>query len=202
MPSSESLESADIIRPSPPVTTLIDAAVATGRATILPIVRVSVFAPPYIRETNTVDYPDGVVTGGALIDMAEHLSRTLRCSDWALSLWIQEHYINPFKRIKRRDSIIVASEADMIVLRWAHQRYTAVNPMPIVGLPPQPLWVPGLEPLGRPESVIELLDLPWIRWQEAFSGGDMKGQRRGEFLGEHVDVARGWLWELWRLPVM
>jgi hypothetical protein len=170
-----------------------------------PAMGAPVYYPPYTRHTKVTHYPYGVVTGGALIDMAEHLSRTLSTPDWALSLWLQTHYIDPFIRINRLDGIIVPSEAHMIMLCWAHQNYCVVDPMPEDWLPPQILWVPGLEPmdvLGKSE--IELEEPVWERrrGQEVFEASDMYGRKRereGKCLGVFTD-ALGWLRELWELP--
>jgi hypothetical protein len=55
-------------------------------------------------------WPLGVLSGGTVIDMLEHLSQTTRTPDYALTLWLEQHYIKPFGRIDRMDGLIVTNE--------------------------------------------------------------------------------------------
>lgn len=55
-------------------------------------------------------WPLGVLSGGTVIDMLEYLSQTTRTSDYALTLWLEKHYIKPFGRIDRMDGLIITNE--------------------------------------------------------------------------------------------
>jgi hypothetical protein len=58
-------------------------------------------------------WPRGVLAGGIVIDMLEHLSGTSTTSDYSMVLWLQAHYIEPFGRIERLDGMVVTEEDDM-----------------------------------------------------------------------------------------
>jgi len=164
--------------------------------------------PTLMRRNKNPSHRHGVITGSALIDMACNLSRSIFPLNWALSLWIQHHYIDPFNRINRLDGIIVASNEDMNMLLWAHQKYCLLSPYGAGWLPPLPpvLWVPGLEPLSRRECEIGL-EVDQVEWeteavQVIFEGAEMygrKGERGGVHMGGFVD-GLGWERELWELP--
>lgn len=60
-------------------------------------------------------WPLGVISGGTVIDMLEHLSQTTQHSDYALTVWLEKHYVKPFGRIDRLDGLIVGNELHLWV---------------------------------------------------------------------------------------
>ncbi|KAF2243346.1 hypothetical protein BU26DRAFT_116379 [Trematosphaeria pertusa] len=65
----------------------------------------------------------GVVSRRILIDIADGLSGTDCPNDWAMSLWIQEHYIQTFGHINRLDGIIVKSAEGKVMIEEAYPVY-------------------------------------------------------------------------------
>jgi hypothetical protein len=146
----------------------------------------------------------GVVHGGAIITMTETLSRSDEDVDWVLSRLLQSTYIDPFTRINRSDGIIIPTANHMERLRHVHERYTHVCSLDNHSAL-EMLWVPGLEPSYRWDSMVERLDSLEIQIgmrKEVFDGADMYGRlggRQGEAVAQFKD-RNGWERTLWRLP--
>ena len=68
---------------------------------------------PMVRESGETKWPSGVLSGGRIIDMMESLSSTGKVNDYALVLWLQEHYVVPFGRIERLDGLVVTDKEDL-----------------------------------------------------------------------------------------
>jgi hypothetical protein len=66
-----------------------------------------------LRRSEVTRWPYGVLSGGIVIDMLECLSTTSRTSDYAIVLWLQAHYIEPFGRIERLDGLVVEEDEDL-----------------------------------------------------------------------------------------
>jgi hypothetical protein len=83
-------------------------------------------------------------------------------TDQDLALWLENNYVRPFARISRLEGLVVRDARETTVLVYAHERYSKVFPMPEGSrLPPQRLWVPGLEPTELPqvcEDVISFIE--------------------------------------------
>jgi hypothetical protein len=73
-------------------------------------------------------------------------------TDQDLALWLENTFIHPFACIGRLDGLVVRDARETATLISAHERYSKVFPMPEGSmLPPQRLWVPGLEPVDASE---------------------------------------------------
>jgi hypothetical protein len=139
--------------------------------------------------------------------MAEYLSRSERHpglrGDWLASQWLKNDYILPLHGIERNDGIIVENMHDMAHIIQAHERYMEIRPMPN-NLPPQTLWVPGLEPTyTTSEGMVRSEPRAGkLVNQDIFSGSEVclgPGGRRGTLV-RTVRCPRGWEREIWKLP--
>lgn len=160
---------------------------------------------PEMRQNSSTSWPHGVLSGGMLIDILEHLSGTQQKMDWSLSLWLQEHYIAPFGRVERLDGLVVASKNHMALIILAHEWYIDfMGKLAKV----QRLWVPGLEPTYIMNGGGSPLTVPALpRWfqQKVWRASDMyykngiEVKRKGCSLGEWKDEM-GWHRRLWMAP--
>jgi hypothetical protein len=66
-----------------------------------------------LRANKVKNWSRGVLSGGIVIDMLERLSTTTRTSDYAIVLWLQAHFIEPFGRVERLDGLVVTKEEDL-----------------------------------------------------------------------------------------
>ncbi|KAF2443369.1 hypothetical protein P171DRAFT_444802 [Karstenula rhodostoma CBS 690.94] len=146
----------------------------------------------------------GLVHGGAIITMAETLSRSDAESNWVLSRLLQSTYIDPFIRIDRNDAIVIPTATHMERLTQIHKRYKHVCSLSHNSAL-EMLWVPGFEPSYEGNPAIEDLDgleVPGGLRKAVFDGADMyerSGKRRGVVFGEVRDRG-GWGRRLWDLP--
>ncbi|KAF2800448.1 hypothetical protein K505DRAFT_1165 [Melanomma pulvis-pyrius CBS 109.77] len=125
-------------------------------------------------------------------------------TDQNISLWLEDNYIRPFKRIDRLDGLVVRDGLEMASIVYAHKRYTVIFPMPAgSGLPPQRLWVPGLEPTYSPsggENLIKFTEIQAPRGGfQDFEMYKAYKKRSGTFLGTIKDN-NGWTRALWEAP--
>jgi hypothetical protein len=74
---------------------------------------------PMLRNNDVQKWPNGVISGGIIIDMLELFSRTGEDYDYKLVLWLQMHYISPFGRIERLDGLVVTKDEDRYVVSSA-----------------------------------------------------------------------------------
>jgi hypothetical protein len=68
--------------------------------------------PQYRQYDGEEQWPNGVLSGGMVIDLLECLSASTRTPDYALFLWLKAHYVEPFGRIERLDGLVVAETQD------------------------------------------------------------------------------------------
>lgn len=146
----------------------------------------------------------GVVHGGAIITIAETLSRSDDNDDWVLSCLLQSTYIDPFIRIDRNDGIVIPTSTHMGKLKQIYLRYIEVCSIKN-NFALEFLWVPGLEPsyeFGPDIEGLDSLKAPLGMRKVVFNGEDMyqrHGKRRGVPFAE-VQDRKGWHRMLWDLP--
>ncbi|KAH7089529.1 hypothetical protein FB567DRAFT_618742 [Paraphoma chrysanthemicola] len=156
------------------------------------------------RDGNSDDrWPDGVLSGGMVIDLLECLSRTTREPDYALVLWLKAHYIEPFGRIERLDGLVVTETQDHMFIHRAHERFIDVQGY---RSKQHKLWVTGLEPIdeiitqGRlPQSVPRNTEYEaWRASDMSFKNG-IEVARKGKFEGTFLDKSK-WERKIWSVP--
>jgi hypothetical protein len=143
---------------------------------------------------------------GIILDMIEYLRTDSKNvpTDQDLALWLEKNYICPFARIGRLDGLVVRDALETTILVHAHGRYSKVFPMPEGSrLPPQRLWVPGLEPTEVPqvrEDVISSIEgiapREPLETYEMYKTFDMQ---TGKSLGMWKDLM-GWTREIRETP--
>ncbi|KAF1844635.1 uncharacterized protein K460DRAFT_95438 [Cucurbitaria berberidis CBS 394.84] len=160
---------------------------------------------PKMRQNGSTNWPHGVLAGGIVIDILEHLSGTSRQRDWSIALWLQEHYIIPFGRVERLDGLIVGSMDDMDMIHLAHERYVELIGLRVTV---QRLWVPGLEPtyiepgsrgpVQVPALPTRFQQIVW-RASDMYSRNGIQVPRKGQSAGEWTDEL-GWDRKIWMVP--
>lgn len=137
--------------------------------------------------------------------MLECLSATADLDDWAIALWLQDHYITPFARVERLDGLIVSSPTYLAMINHAHERY-----IELVGerARVQRLWVPGLEPTyafgGKiprhafPEVPSNYQQKNWVGSEMYYKNG-VEVPRKG-VLVEHRNDEMNWERKIWMAP--
>ncbi|KAF2269023.1 hypothetical protein CC78DRAFT_606940 [Lojkania enalia] len=163
------------------------------------------YVPPAQRQSAKKGWPYGVVQGGTVMDMTEYLRTqpTITGTDQALSLWIQGTYLLPFRRIERLDGLIVRNESEMETLVFAYQRYCKVWFLPD-GAPPQPLFVPGLEPLKEPTGDWTVVPrIPEVVLSSKFdtAGMYLRGTERVGTLVKTITDDKMWVRNIWHAPL-
>ncbi|EAT91297.2 hypothetical protein SNOG_01648 [Parastagonospora nodorum SN15] len=160
---------------------------------------------PILRRNGETKWPHGVASGGTVTDMLEHLSLTKITSDYAIVIWLQAHYIEPFGRIERLDGLVVNDEPNRVNLEHAYERYVSV----LGGFTrDQKLWVPGLEPTNPlrrhggkvtiPETPLNIEYKDW-RASEIFSKNGHEVMRKSKFESSWTDANR-WSRTIWSAP--
>ncbi|CAO2648606.1 Nn.00g078730.m01.CDS01 [Neocucurbitaria sp. VM-36] len=160
---------------------------------------------PVTRQNGSTVWSHGVLSGGVLIDILEHISATSSKKDWSIALWLQEHYIAPFGRVERLDGLVVTHTEDIAMIKLAYERYVEfVGP----GVMVQRLWVPGLEPTyvpARSGSEVKIPALPRHFGQMVWRASDMyykngvEVTRQGLGMGDWKDEL-GWDRKIWMVP--
>ncbi|KAH7073910.1 hypothetical protein BKA63DRAFT_604208 [Paraphoma chrysanthemicola] len=149
-------------------------------------------------------WPDGVLSGGMVIDLLECLSRTTQTPDYALVLWLKAHYVEPFGRIERLDGLVVTETQDLMFIHRAHERFIDVQGY---RSKQHKLWVPGLEPVHEVNTQGQLpQSVPRNTEYKAWRAGDMyfknglEVARKGKLEGTFLDKSR-WERRIWSVPV-
>ncbi|KAL5121488.1 hypothetical protein ACEQ8H_000560 [Pleosporales sp. CAS-2024a] len=155
------------------------------------------------QPNNGQQWPHGVVAGGMIIDMLECLSRTIDPKDYALAIWLQKHYIEPFGRIERLDGLVV-TERDRSILGYTYERFIDLQGERARA---QKLWVPGLEPhLALPSPCyVQVPAMPANTEYKQWSANDMYFKngievKRKAILERRCKDANHWDRTIWRAP--
>jgi hypothetical protein len=125
-------------------------------------------------------------------------------TDQDLALWLENNYVRPFARISRLEGLVVRDAQETTVVVYAHERYSKVFPMPEGSrLPPQRLWVPGLEPTELPQVCEDVISsIEGIAPREPVEKYEMYktfAVQTGKSLGMWKDLM-GWTREIREAP--
>jgi hypothetical protein len=126
-----------------------------------------------------------VLSGGALINMLEDLSRSPQTEHERMCFWLQEHYTTPFCRFHTHDGLVIRSTEDSDMLCLAYSIWLEVRGMMVEG---DVFFVPGLEPREirdgwRNRSLGNLPGLPNGYGHKIWKAGDAQ-YREGTYLKE------------------
>jgi hypothetical protein len=157
---------------------------------------------PYLQKYTDIDW----LLLGIILDMIEYLRTDSRniSTDQDLALWLENNFIRPFACIGRLDGLVVRDARETATLISAHERYSKVFPMPEGSmLPPQRLWVPGLEPVDVPKVSEDIMaDVYGIALREPLEKYEMYRHyevQTGMSLGIWTDNM-GWTREIREAP--
>ncbi|KAI4946494.1 hypothetical protein J4E91_007182 [Alternaria rosae] len=151
---------------------------------------------PLIRETMEGRWPDGVLSGGALIQMLEDLSRSSKTEDWQICVWL-DGFAARFGRFHNSDGLIVTDAHEMYMLMLARQLWVGHKSEFAGG---DIFWIPGLEPKAitdlnwEADARLSLPELPYKHYQQPWLGAEnqymhrvMERPQKGEA------VYKGWV---------
>ncbi|KAH7412120.1 hypothetical protein DE146DRAFT_771989 [Phaeosphaeria sp. MPI-PUGE-AT-0046c] len=137
-------------------------------------------------------WPLGVLSGGVIIDMLEHLSQTARVDDYALVLWLQKHYIEPFGRIDRLDGLIVANDTHLLTLHVAYERY--------IEMTSEVTRAQSFSFENLPTTVPKKTEFKKWWGSEMYAKNGVAVEKKRVFVGVWTD-AKKWERKLWTAPI-
>ncbi|KAI5380834.1 hypothetical protein J4E82_000031 [Alternaria postmessia] len=163
---------------------------------------------PTRRQSDTNDWPHGVLSGGVLIRFLEDLSRSSRRDHWQVCTWL-ENFAARFGRFHNLDGLVVTNAQDMHMLMLAHKVWLETKSIPAEG---DIFWVPGLEPAGDVDPDWEAKaknNLPklssthsqkhWMAGEAQYlHGTSTERPRKGNMVCERWIDGMGWEREIWQ----